>query len=777
MRARYRSRRRGRSGSGGDGGGDLFSKQLPEVVKQAFAMGKEAPAMTLPPVVERELPGTDVPGTTGTELEEVPAASVIEVPSALPESVELPKIPAPGTAETIPDPQPRSRARQPKRSEDSPTNPPSTGWGQTVEGKPQIEPGMPSSTDTRNPAEPLPARMLNEFVYCPRLFYYEHVEGVFVDNADTVRGAAVHSRVDKGSGAMPAVDAEQGKVVSDGSAEEQRKTITEPETIHSRSVTLGSERLGVIAKLDLVEIGVTPVEEENAAAVSIDDVNADAGERPELLSRLKVCPVDYKAGKPREGDDGSELWPTDKMQLGLQMLILRDNGYACERGIIYYRATKQRVPHEFTPELEAWVREQIDAARRTMAGPIPAPLVASPKCVRCSLNSVCLPDETRLLAGVVENGESVIGRAVLASPLGIPPTVMPPRRLIAPRDDTRVLYLNKPGLRVGRKDELLVVKEESKTLEEIRIGDLTHVALFGNIQISTQAIQVLCEKEVPVTYFSMGGWFYGITRGHELKNVFTRIEQFRLAQDPAVCLALARRMVNGKVRNHRTMLMRLHLEPPAPIVAKLKTMADSALQAQSLDELLGTEGAAAHFYFSAFAGMLKSEDEFVAGDPAPGPQLRFNFAGRNRRPPTDPVNALLSLAYSLLAKDCTLAAMAVGLDPYVGFYHQPRFGRPALALDVMEEFRPLIAESAVLTAINNRMILPKHFVRAGQAVNLSAVGRKFFFQAYEQRMNSLITHPIFDYKVSYRRVLELQFRLLARFLTDEIPEYPPFVTR
>ncbi len=439
-----------------------------------------------------------------------------------------------------------------------------------------------------------------------------------------------------------------------------------------------------------------------------------------------------------------------------------------------------------------------------MSGPIPPPLVGSPKCVRCSLNSVCLPDETRLLASregesseldvspcvagttslltrAVEGSETLKAGLARANRLS---TINPqlstgaaPRRLMSPRDDQRVLYLNTPGVRVGRKDELLTIKDEDKTLNEVRIADLTHVALFGNIQMSTQAVQALCEREVPITYFSMGGWFYGITRGHELKNVFTRIEQFRLARDPSVCLALARRLIYGKVRNQRTMLMRLHLEPPAPIVAKLKTMANSALQAGSLAELLGTEGAAAHFYFSAFGGMLKADDEFADSNHVPGAQLRFNFNGRNRRPPTDPVNALLSLAYSLLTKDCTLAAMAVGLDPYVGFYHQPRFGRPALALDMMEEFRPLIAESVVLTAVNNRMILAKHFIQAGQAVNLSAAGRKLFFQAYEQRMSSLITHPIFDYKVSYRRVLELQFRLLARFLTGEIPEYPPFVTR
>ena len=138
---------------------------------------------------------------------------------------------------------------------------------------------------------------------------------------------------------------------------------------------------------------------------------------------------------------------------------------------------------------------------------------------------------------------------------------------------------------------------------------------------------------------------------------------------------------------------------------------------------------------------------------------------------------MLSLAYSLLTKDCTLAALGVGFDPYIGFYHQPRFGRPALGLDLMEEFRPLVAESTVLSCINNCMVTEKDFVRAGQAVNLTAPGRKRFFQTYEQRMSSLITHPLFDYKVSYRRALELQARILAKALTGEIPEYVPLLTR
>ncbi len=641
--------------------------------------------------------------------------------------------------------------------------------------------------------EPIPARMLNEFVYCPRLFYYEFVEGVFVENADTVRGKHLHRRVDTENGGAlpPAKQPEDGGQKTEGGSQKpegKRKKIEAPgqqklfgaaaensengqslvtsaatgqgggdkspvasaqvedDMIHSRSVQMGSQRLGVTAKMDLVEV---------------------RSGSDELLGEVEVCPVDYKAGAPKDGEDGSELWDADRMQLGLQALILRENGYACREGVIYYRATKQRVRLPITPQLEAWIFEQVAAARRTAAGQMPAPLCNSPKCPRCSLVTVCLPDETRLLA------EPANDKAAVTSP----------RRLIAARDDCRALYLNTPGLRIGRKEEVLQIKEERTLVNEVRINDVSHVALFGNIQISTQAIQTLCEAEVPVTYFSMGGWFYGFTRGHELKNVFLRIEQFRQAQDPVVCLRLARQFVNGKIRNHRTMLMRNHLEPPPATLLRLKLMADAAIEAKAMDELLGIEGNGASAYFEQFAGMIKAEDDLPAGaEGATTASARqrlfnFNFTHRNRRPPTDPVNAMLSLAYSLLAKDCVLALLAVGFDPYVGFYHQPRFGRPALALDLMEEFRALVGDSTVLSCINNRAITENDFVRAGQAVNLTASGRRRFFEMYEQRMNSVLTHPVFDYKVSYRRALELQARMLAKVLTGEIPEYVPLTTR
>jgi CRISPR-associated protein Cas1 len=628
----------------------------------------------------------------------------------------------------------------------------------------------------------LPARMLNEFVYCPRLFYYEFVERVFVHNADTLEGAAQHKRVDRGKSNLPSVK-KRRKKKSD--SEPDMTAVSEaPEKIHAHSVQLYSDTLHVNAKLDLVE-GAT-----------------------ELTSgKVLYQPVEYKRGHPREGDEGNELWPADKIQLGVQILLLRENGYNCDTGIVYYRETRQRVRFDMDAETERWIIEQITAARTCSKGAIPPPLDDSPKCPRCSLVGFCLPDETRMLAEFtkpdtlpesaqldLEMDFPEMENRINEGPFGNIPEIKLPaikpgqdmRRLIAPGEDTRTLYLHTPGLFVGKKGEMLEAREKkdrkgkSHVTAEFLIKDLHHLALFGPVQVSTGVIQALCEADIPITYFSMGGWFYGMTRGHNLKNVFTRIEQFRHAADPELALMHARLFVHGKIRNQRTLLMRNHLDAPKQTLRQMKWAAHSALNAQSIPSLLGIEGAAAQAYFGQFSGMIKHRAESPSKtDQDAGQQIQFpfDFKGRNRRPPRDPVNALLSLAYSLLSRDATLAAYSAGFDPYVGFYHQPRFGRPALALDLMEEFRPIIAESVVLTLINNGMLQENDFYRAGESVTLTPRGRKTFFFAYEKRINSAITHPIFGYQVSYRRAMELQFRLLARVLTGEIEQYLPFTIR
>lgn len=606
-----------------------------------------------------------------------------------------------------------------------------------------------------NQPDYLPARMLNEFVYCPRLFYYEWVEGVFVHNRETVEGELRHSKLDQGKGELASAD----ELAAAGGK------------IHSRSVELASERHRLIAKLDLAE--------------------ADGD---------LVTPVDYKRGSPREDKESGSLvaWDPDRVQLAVQALVLRENGYRCEEGVIYYVTTKQRIRVPIDAALVAETLGYLTQAREIAErGEIPLPLADSPKCPRCSLVGICLPDETLAARERLRSrGGSRQGLLFDAEPAASAvdrAEADEVRRLVPARDDLRPLYLNTQGLFVGKSGNVLKVKEKDKVVQEVRIGELCQLNLYGNIQLSTQAIQTLCENEVPIAYFSMGGWFYGVTQGLGVKNIFLRREQFRLSDVPAFCLRLSRELVAGKIRNQRVMLQRNHIEPPPHALAIMKCLCEDAERAESLEQLLGIEGNAARIYFENFPGMIKRSGDGDSTTAANGADadaaehrvedrnnadgFNFDFTNRNRRPPRDPVNALLSLAYSMLAKDLTIVTQAVGFDPYLGFYHQPRFGRASLALDLMEPFRPLIADSAVLSAINTRMVGPGDFVRAGQSVALTPGGRKAFFRAYEQRMDTLVTHPMFGYRVNYRRMLEIQSRLLARVLTGELGAYPAFVTR
>ena len=577
----------------------------------------------------------------------------------------------------------------------------------------------------------LPARMLNEFLYCPRLFFYEWVEALFAHSADTIDGAQRHERHDRREDELPADPAEA-------------------ERIHSRSVLLSSEVHGLIARMDLVE--------GNGASVS---------------------PVDYKRGAPRMTDSGPDAWPADRAQLTAQALILREHGYDVTEAAAYYYETKQRIRVTIDEDaVEEAVRALADARAVATSGRIPPPLVDSPKCPRCSLVGICLPDETRLAMGIDPPPGAVqlplfdtVADGSEARPLDGhgDDTLDDVRRLIPARDDLRPLYVTGFGLSVGKKDEILLVKDKGHLIQEVRMHEISQVNVFGAVTVTGSALQSLCWAEKPVAHFTMGGWFAGLTTGLGLKNVFLRIAQVRRADEESFRTRLACDIVSTKIRNQRTLLQRNHVEPSRFVLARLKQLAEEAAGASALATLLGIEGAAARLYFEQFAGMLKPEE----GDELPA----FDFTGRNRRPPRDPLNALLSFAYSLLTKDLTIACHAVGFDPFVGFYHQPRFGRPALALDLMEGFRPLVSDSAVLSAVNTRMVTQRDFVQVGRAVSLSPAGRKALLRAYEQRMDTLVTHPVFGYRVSYRRVLEIQARLLARVVTGELSRYPGFETR
>jgi CRISPR-associated protein Cas1 len=303
------------------------------------------------------------------------------------------------------------------------------------------------------------------------------------------------------------------------------------------------------------------------------------------------------------------MWPQDRVQIALQAIVLRENGYQCDEAVVFYQKTRQRVR---IPVDDALIAEAEDAVARAWAlaarGFIPAPLEDSPKCVGCSLN-YHLPARRnqqphRQSVSTAPPTRPVRSRkpaAQTAGQRGRPEPTPEIRRLMTPRDDLRPLYLNTQGLRVGKSGEVLQIKDKDKIVQEARIGEINQVNLLGNIQISTQAVQTLCEAAVPISYFSMGGYFYGITTGMNMKNVALRRSQFRLADSAAFPLSLrpharspARSATSARCSSATT-----SSRNRSAVARGMKSQAERAERAPDLETLLGIEGYAARVYFES----------------------------------------------------------------------------------------------------------------------------------------------------------------------------------
>ena len=392
-----------------------------------------------------------------------------------------------------------------------------------------------------------------------------------------------------------------------------------------------------------------------------------------------VTPVDTKKGRRPHVAEGA--YEPERVQVCAQALILEDAGYRVAEGAIWYVGSRERVRIALDDAHRMRTREAISGLRlAAAAGRLPPPLVDSPKCTKCSLAGICLPDEVTFF------------RRGLA-----------PRPLNPSADTALPLYVQEPGARVMKSGEVLVVETEAGKIE-IAVGDISELVLHGPISLTTSALAALLREQVPVTWASSGGWVLGHTVSTGHRNVSIRVAQYRAALDERRSLAFARNLVMAKIRNTRVFLRRNfkagdEAERDAALDA-LARLADRAPHATTENELLGLEGEAAARYFRLFATMFgEAAREFP----------EFLFEKRTRRPPADPVNAMLSLAYSMLTRTWLNVLSAVGFDPYLGFYHRPRFGRPALALDMMEPFRPILADSTVIQAVNNGEVKPDGF--------------------------------------------------------------------
>lgn len=581
----------------------------------------------------------------------------------------------------------------------------------------------------------IPVRALNQVSYCQRLYYLEYVEAVMPVNEHVEDGLFQHRRVDD--------------------PQLQHRPRKEGEALHTRSVQVSSERLGISGKLDLIE-------EKNG----------------------KVYPVEYKRGSgPAAGNGHPPYWENDAIQLCAQALLLEEElGTSITSGVLYYIGSKTRVEVPLDEDLRTKTLQAIRiirelSERETPPEPLPAEL--RHRCFGCSLAPVCQPEETLHCLGRPQLTPAEEATAGIT-------------RVLPQTDEGAVLYLQEPGSHVGKRSEHLVVRKDGEEIQRVPIAAIRQVVVFGNVQVSTQALECLATLEVPVIYMTGYGRFIAALQPAPTKNVHLRINQFRLFADPERALGLAKAVVKAKVTNQRALLMRCLRsrsldetangaaagngsengargsdEPAARDMADLLTRLDRIADPAVL---LGTEGQAANLYFSQFGRMLKAPVPSKNGN-------GFDFRSRNRRPPRDPVNALLSFGYALLLKDCFSALCTVGFDPYYGFFHVGRHGKPSLALDLMEEFRAIIADSVVLTLVNTGALAPTDFLSWREACHLTEEGRKRFFQAYEQRKATIVTHPVFGYKMSYGRMLEVQARMLAAYVRGDIPGYTGFTVR
>ncbi len=566
-----------------------------------------------------------------------------------------------------------------------------------------------------------PARNVAEYAYCPRLFYYMQVEGVFVPSSDTEKGVAVHRRVDK-----PSTAPEKGKA---GEDDPERPKVV-------RSLVLTSESLRLTATLDLAEISgqvAVPVEYRKGRSKHVE-----VGPPDDDSSEMGQPPLSYP-----------EAWHTDRVQMGLQAILLEEAGFTVKEAVIYYSEEKLRLRITVDDALKAEALKTLEDAKQCAKGLRPLPLINDPRCPRCSLQPICLPDEVHYLRSQSPTEE------------------LTPRKIWPPREDGIHVVAQQEGVKIGvRGMELRITDKNGSVVKTLPLANLESLSLLGSVQITTQAIHALVDMNTPIAFLSSAGRLVAMIDPLDSISAEVRRAQIRKLDVPDLCLELARALVSAKIMNQRTLLLRNHSSLPAGVAADLAKEAKKATQAGSIDEVRGHEGQAAAIYFRHFSKMIK------------GPlSEEFDANGRKRRPPPDPINSCLSLAYSMLTHECVAALRLARLEPSIGGFHVSKPGRPALALDLMEPFRPLIADSVVITCFNRGELTEGHFLRTAAGCSLTNAGRRSFFNALGRRMDTVVTHPVFEYRLSYRRMIVLHARMIAAWLTGDIPSLAFLTTR
>lgn len=451
----------------------------------------------------------------------------------------------------------------------------------------------------------------------------------------------------------------------------------------------------------------------------------------------KLIPYEHKRGKSHSAGSQHFAWPSDSLQASAYALLVEKHaGRRIEEARVRYHASNVTVTIPVDEAARSIVVEAVKRARELRESVDRPPVAANDRlCLRCSLAPVCLPEEERLVS----------------SPK------WEPIRLFPQDYDTQTVYVTEHGARVGRSGDTLIVTKTDGEKVAFPVNDVGDVVLQGNAQITTQAVHLCAYNEIGVHWVTSGGrYLTSISQGASL--VQRKIRQYEALRDPGLTFRLARRLAKARIESQMRFILRASRGKDRDAngingyIADVRIALRGLEGAEGIDSVRGFEGMAGKAYFAVLPKMLVD-----------GLDQRLYFSGRNRRPPQDCLNALLSFGYSLLYRDVMTAIITVGLEPAFGFFHKPRSAAHPLALDLMELFRVPLWDMAVIAAINRKQWdADNDFTYAGRQVWLSETGRKKAIEIYESRKAHKWKHPVTRYSLTYARLIELEARLLEK---------------
>jgi len=488
-----------------------------------------------------------------------------------------------------------------------------------------------------------------------------------------------------------------------------------PEYVELTSYHLESRKLGIQGKVDCIR--------------------SESGE---------WIPFEYKKGRSRKDKQGNvQAWDTDALQIAAYALLLEEHfDREIKEGRVYYAADHRTAVVVIDDVMRERVYQAIRRARELRTDIQRPPITENERlCAKCSLAPVCLPEEERFIARELDVESVYIKEPV--------PRYFPPDR------DQETVHIVEPGQTLRRSAGMFILEDREgnrKTFPSENIGSFT---IHGNNQITTQALHLAASKGIHLHWFSAGGKYVG-SLTQAAGGTQRRLRQYKALTNQEMAERLSRAVVRSKVETQlRYILRQTRGADRTEFEEHIGTMRMALQQIQkqqfTREQLLGYEGIAARAYFECLKLLLKEQGEELA------------FSGRNKRPPRDPANAILSFLYSLLYRDCVQAVVTVGLDPTIGFYHQPRSTAYPLALDIMELFRVMLCDAVLIGTVGRKQwVLEEDFVVTGKQVWLTDQGKKKAITAYERRKQDTWKHPVIGYSLTYDRAIELEVRLLEK---------------